>query len=114
MLPRRPTFQAGFSMIEILVSLVIGLVVTLIISQTLANYEGFKRSTSTGAGAQESAIFSLSSIERDVRAAGWGMPTADIMSCASYFTYYNNGSAGGPVPNFPNMPVRIVDGGATP
>lgn len=114
MSPHRRTPQDGFSMIEILVSMVIGLVVTLIISQTVANYEGFKRTTTTGAGAQESGVFSLSTIERDVRAAGWGMPTADIMACAAYFTYFSNGTIVGPVPNFPQMPVRIVDGGTAP
>ena len=96
---------------EILVAMAVGFVVTIIIYQVISTYEGIKRSTTSGADTQQNGIFSLSLLERDIRAAGWGIPTAAIMPCTAYFTYYSTGAASGPVPNFPNTPVRITDGG---
>lgn len=104
--------QGGFSLVEILVGMTVGFVVTVIIYQVISTYEGIKRSTTSGADTQQNGIFSLSSLERDVRAAGWGIPTAAIMPCTTYLTYYSTGAASGAVPNFPNAPVRITDGGA--
>lgn len=102
----------GFSIIELLVSMAIGLVVTLIIYQVVSTFEGIKRTTTSGSSTQINGAFSLTAIERDIRGSGWGMPTADIMPCTVFLTYYDNGIASGPVPNFPQTPVRIVDGGA--
>lgn len=104
--------QRGFSLVEILVGMVVGLFVTIIIYQVMSTYEGVKRTTTTGADTQQNGIFSLSTLERDIRAAGWGIPSASITPCTTYFTYFSNGSASGPVPNFPNTPVRITDGGS--
>ena len=108
---QRARRQQGFSLVEILVGMLVGLVVTIIIYQVVATYEGVKRTTTTGADTQQNGIFSLTTVERDVRAAGWGMPTAAVMPCTTYFTYYSTGAASGSVPNFPNTPVRITDGG---
>jgi len=107
----RPTPQRGFSLVEILVGMVVGLVVTIIIYQVVATNEGMKRTTTAGADAQQNGMFSLSAIERDIRGAGWGMPSADVLRCDLTFTYLDDGSASGPVPNFPQGPLRIIDGG---
>lgn len=96
---------------EILVGMAVGLVVMIVIYQVIATYEGIKRTTTSGADTQQNGIFSLTTMERDIRAAGWGTPTASIMSCAAYFTYFSDGTVSGPVPNFPQTPVRITDGG---
>ncbi|MNU76451.1 hypothetical protein D3C71_660040 [compost metagenome] len=103
--------QQGFGLVETLVGMVVGLAATIIIYQVISTYEGIKRSTTSGADTQQNGIFSLATMERDLRAAGWGIPTAAIMPCTEYFTYYSNGTASGPVPNFPGTPVRIADGG---
>lgn len=103
--------QQGFGLVETLVGMVVGLVATVIIFQVVSTYEGIKRSTTSGADTQQNGSFSLATIERDLRAAGWGMPTAAIMPCTAYFAYYSTGAASGPVPNFSGAPVRITDGG---
>jgi type IV pilus assembly protein PilW len=110
---RAPTIarQHGFGLVELMVGMLIGLVVSAVIYQVIATFEGVKRSTTSAAGAQIDAAFSLSAIERDVRAAGWGMPSADIIRCNAYQTYHDDGTAFGPVPGFPQTPVRIIDGG---
>ena len=99
----------GFSLVELLVGMAIGLVVTLIIYQVMSTFEGIKRTTTTGSGTQINGAFSLTAIERDIRAAGYGMPTADIMPCTAYFTY--SSTAGSPVAGFSGTPVRITSGG---
>lgn len=103
--------QRGFGLVETLVGMVIGLVATVIIFQVISTYEGIKRSTTSGADTQQNGSFSLATIERDLRAAGWGTPTAAIMPCTAYFAYYSTGATSGPVPNFSGAPVRIADGG---
>jgi type IV pilus assembly protein PilW len=66
--------QTGFSLVEILVGLVIGLLVTLVIMQVFSVFEGQKRSTSGGADAQTNGSIALYNIQRDVQIAGFGLP----------------------------------------
>lgn len=103
--------QQGFGLVELMVGMLVGLIVTAIIYQVISNFEGVKRSTTGAAGAQVDAVFGLSAIDRAVRAAGWGMPNADVHRCDVFQTYHDDGTAHGPVPGFPRTPVRIIDGG---
>lgn len=112
--PCTPMRPRGFSLVEIMVGMVVGLVVAIIIYQVVSTNEALKRTTTAGADAQQNGMFSLATVERDVRAAGWGMPTADVMPCARAFTFVDDGSASGAVPQFSGAPVRIVDGGNAP
>ncbi|SFN48997.1 type IV pilus assembly protein PilW [Formivibrio citricus] len=64
----------GFSLIELMVALVIGMLVTLVISQTLSVYEGRKRTTSGTADAQTSGSLALYALQRDAEMAGFAMP----------------------------------------
>lgn len=63
----------GFSLVEILVGMVIGLLGIIIITQIFALAEGQKRTTTSGADAQTNGNIALYSIERDVRQAGYGL-----------------------------------------
>lgn len=67
----------GFSLIEVLVGLAIGLVVVIVIGQTLSVSEGFRRTTTGGSDTQSSAAVALHFIERDFRMAGYGLLTVD-------------------------------------
>lgn len=66
--------QAGFSLVEILVGLVIGLLVTLVIMQVFSVFEGQKRSTSGSTDAQTNGSIALHNIQRDAQMAGFGLP----------------------------------------
>lgn len=66
--------QTGFSLVEILVGLVIGLLATLVIMQVFSVFEGQKRSTSGSADAQTNGSIALHNIQRDVQMAGFGLP----------------------------------------
>lgn len=111
---RHSVSQQGFGLVELMVGMVIGLIVTAVIYQVISNFEGVKRSTTSAAGAQVDAAFALSAIDRAVRAAGWGMPNADTHGCGVFQTYHDDGTTQGAVPGFPQTPVRIVDGGDEP
>lgn len=66
--------QVGFSLVELLVGLIIGLLATLVIMQVFSVFESQKRSTSGNADAQTNGSIALHSIQRDVQMAGFGLP----------------------------------------
>src|SRR4051812_23894850 len=73
----RPNFCGGFTLIEILVGVIIGLLGTLIIFQVFAVSEGQKRTTTAGGDAQQNGAFSLYALEHDIRNAGGGISGID-------------------------------------
>lgn len=68
--------QDGFSLIEILVGLVIGLIATLVIMQVFSVFEGQKRTTTGSADAQTNGSIALYNISRELRMAGFGLIAA--------------------------------------
>ena len=64
--------DAGFTLVETMVAILIGMLTTLIIMQVYATSEGSKRTITSGADAQSDAAAALYLIERDLRQAGYG------------------------------------------
>ena len=103
----RATYNAGFSLVEILVGMVIGLLGVIIIMQIFAVAEGQKRTTTSGADAQTNGNIALFTIERDTRQAGYGM-SLSALGC-KINTYYNGSTT---IPGTLTLaPVVIGDGG---
>lgn len=107
---------SGFSLIETMVGLALGLVVVLAIVQVWGAFEGQKQRTISGATAQESGLLALTEIEQDVRSAGAGV-TNSALECTSIYSHYESGGTEvSPVPAYsgsnPVAPIRIVDGGS--
>jgi type IV pilus assembly protein PilW len=71
----------GFSLIEVLVGLAIGLLGMLVMMQVFSVAEQGKRSTSGGDDAQTTGAISLYSILRDVRQAGYGITNIRLIGC---------------------------------
>jgi len=69
--------QQGFSLIEILVGLVIGMFGVMVVLQTMSYSESQKRTTTSGADAQSSGMVSLMMMERDLLNAGFGSSDID-------------------------------------
>ena len=67
--------QRGVTLIELMVGIVLGLLATLVISQTLVFAEAQKRTTTTGADAQVNGTLALYTLERDLKEAGYGLTT---------------------------------------
>jgi type IV pilus assembly protein PilW len=98
--------QAGFSLVEILVGLVIGLLATLVIMQVFSVFEGQKRTTTGSADAQTNGSIALYTIGREIKMAGFGLipATNSPLGC----TILDPGATG--ITDI--SPVIITDGGA--
>lgn len=82
-MPSRDYFakqQRGFSLVEIMVALVIGMIVTIVIAQVMSFYGSQKRTTSGTSDAQTSGTLALYSIQREVQQAGYGLPLFDTVN----------------------------------
>jgi len=66
--------QQGFSLVEILLGLVIGMFGVLVVLQTMSFSESQKRTTTSGGDAQTTGMVALMMMERDVMSAGFGAP----------------------------------------
>ena len=106
--------QHGMSLIEIMVGVLIAMIGIIIIFQMLATSEARKRSATSGSDVQVSGIIALTSLERDVREAGYGFSSAafdnaatPVMGCT-----VNAYDAARPTPayTFTLSPVQIVQG----
>jgi len=108
--------EVGFSLVEIMVGLVIGMLGILVIFQVFAVSEGQKRTTTSGSDAQQNGSYAMYLLGSQVRAAGSGFvyrttPSLPILGCTIaglpaapvYMT---------PAPPAARMiPVLITDGG---
>jgi type IV pilus assembly protein PilW len=107
----------GFSLVEIMVGMTVGLLSMIIILQTLSVFENQKRTTTAGSDAQSNGLMAMVSLEQDIRNAGAGFNNSSTFDCTTINSYYDDG-AGAQVPA-PNMPtsamsaIQITDGGAT-
>ena len=84
---------AGFSLIELLVSMVIGLVVTLAITSVLIRSEGSKRSTTSVNDISQTGAYAAYVLDRAIRSAGSGFS----QNWSAMFGCQLNASAGGTV-----------------
>ena len=97
--------QDGFSLLEIMVGLVIGLLVTLVILQVFSVYEGQKRTTTGAADAQTNGSIALYMISNEMKMAGYGLtPATDNPLNCTTLTYDTTGITD-------ISPVTITDGG---
>jgi type IV pilus assembly protein PilW len=69
----RAAAQAGVTLIELMVGLVVGLLAVLVISQVMLTSEGQKRTATGGADAQISGALALYTLQRDLEQAGYGI-----------------------------------------
>lgn len=103
--------QAGFSLIELMVGLVIGLLATLVIMQIYSVFEGQKRTTSGTSDAQTSGSVALYTMQRDLQLAGFGLPLFDRdnmpLKCATT-SFDHDGNAA--TPNISTIPIEITNG----
>ncbi|MGE5794814.1 MAG: PilW family protein [Bacteroidota bacterium] len=118
-----PTTAArGFTLVEILVGLVLGMIAIIIMYQVFATFEGQRRTTVGAADAQSAGHLSMYLMEREVRLAGLGLMylyRADAdkyegqLACPGGIASYS--AKGGGVTKaggIPAVPLLITDGGA--
>lgn len=73
--------SAGFSLVEIMVAMVIGLLGILIMLQVYSNFEAQKRITAGGDDAQNAAAITLFGLQRDIQQSGWGISSVNLLGC---------------------------------
>lgn len=94
--------QRGFSLIEILVGVLIGLIATAVIFQTFAVSEGFKRNTTAAGDAQQNGLFSTFTLALELANAGNGLATSgqELATCTNVAPYDTTGTTLRPIPVF--------------
>lgn len=107
--------QVGFSLVEIMVGLVIGLLATLVIMQVFSVFEGQKRSTTGTADAQTNGSVALFNVKRDVQLAayglfGFGLTNLSPLRCDPQPMLA--ATVAGVATTIGVTPITIIDGGA--
>jgi len=109
---KRSSNTPGFSLIELLVSMVIALVVTLAISSVLLRSEGNKRSTTSVNDLNQTSSYLAYVLDRTIRSAGSGFAQNWLSTFGCAINASKNGTAILPLPSaasapFNNVPLRV-------
>jgi type IV pilus assembly protein PilW len=113
--PSRASFvgsrlASGFTLVELMVAMAIGLITSLAIAQVLMFSEGYKRTATAGSDAQTNGSLALYTLQRDIQMAGYGFASdVDALGCAIYAKF--NGAdvaTGAGVPTFPAVLAPVL------
>jgi type IV pilus assembly protein PilW len=85
----RAVRSAGFTLIEVMIAMLIGVIGIVVMMQTFSVSEGFKRTATSGTDAQINGAVALYMLEREIRLAGYGMNHM-IPSGCSLVRVWNN------------------------
>jgi type IV pilus assembly protein PilW len=77
----RPKRNHGFSLVEIMVALVIGMIAMVVVLQIFSASEGNKRTTTGADDAQMGGAVALFGLQRDIRQSGYGIGALNLMGC---------------------------------
>jgi type IV pilus assembly protein PilW len=86
--------NAGFTLVEVMIALLIGLIGIVVMMQTFAVSEGFKRTATSGTDAQINGAVGLYMLEREIRLAGFGMNALMAMGCGSVRVWNSTSGTG--------------------
>lgn len=78
---RSPSSSSGFSLVEIMIGMVIGMLGIIVMMQIFALAEGQKRSTTGGGDAQNAGAIALYGLQRDIRQAGFATSELRVIGC---------------------------------
>lgn len=79
-IPNAPSHrERGFSLVEIMVGMVIGLIGIIVMMQVFSISEERKRTTTSGADAMSGGAIALYQLQRDLREAGFGFTTQSLL-----------------------------------
>jgi len=102
-----PARQSGFTLIELMIGVVLGMLTVLVITQVTVQAESRKRTVSMGSDAQINGSLSLFALQRDLQMAGYGAAAAPgALGCTVTGQY----DASGEPFSFTLAPVVISDG----
>jgi type IV pilus assembly protein PilW len=73
--------NAGFSIVEMMIGMVIGMIAIIVMMQVFSVSEGYKRTTTGGDDAQNNGAIALYAVQRDLRQSGLGASSIDLIGC---------------------------------
>ena len=76
-----PQRTAGFSLVEVMVGMVIGMFGLLIMMQVFSLAEEQKRTTTSGGDTQSTGAIALYGVQRDIRQSGYAISDAKMIGC---------------------------------
>lgn len=108
-LPKMSGREGGFSLIELMVGMTIGLLCTLVIATVLGVAEGQRRGTTAGSDAQVGGSLALYAVQREVAMAGYGFASEPSAVGCPLRAFFNSTA----LTIFPAqlVPVLITRGG---
>lgn len=103
---KAPRMQQGFTLIELMVGVVLGMLTMLVIAQVTIQSEERKRMISMGNDAQVNGSLALFTVQRDVQMSGYGSSVPEAMGCSVLAKFESSG----PTISFTLAPTLITDG----
>lgn len=88
---------AGFSIVEIMVGMVMGMLGIIVVMQVFSVFEGQKRTTTGGSDAQNAGAIAMYSLERDMRQSGYGISSINLLGCSANLAINGNNITLAPV-----------------
>jgi type IV pilus assembly protein PilW len=85
-LARRRAGERGFSLVELMIALLIGMVGVVLVMRLFASAEGDKRTTTGGNDAQVAGGLALYELQREIAQSGHGIGSFSILGCGLSYT----------------------------
>ena len=96
----------GFSLVELMVGMAIGMIAVIVMMQVYSVSEGYKRSTTGGDDAQNNGAIAIYGLQRDLRQAGYGFNAFNVIGCNLTLRTGVTVNALGPITiNHPSIPA---------
>ena len=113
---RHSANSRGFSLVEVMVAMVIGMLGIIVMMQMFSFFEAQKRTTTGGDDAISSGSIALYGLQRNIQQSGWGFTAAQVIGCVVTgkwgFDAANPSVPNGPTLTIPFAPVTIFRAGA--
>ncbi len=74
--------QGGFTLIELMVGALLGMLTVIVISQVLIDSEEQRRKVAMGGDSDINGSLALFTMQRDIQMAGYGMGSTEMMGCS--------------------------------
>lgn len=103
-----PVYMRGFTLIELMIGMAVGLISTLAITQIMLSSESQKRMATSGSDAQVSGLLAITTLRQNIQMAGYGFATESTAVGCPLEANYNGAAIAGFPANL--VPVVITDG----
>src|SRR3982751_3563197 len=86
--------RAGFTLVEVMIALLIGMIGIVVMMQVFSVSEGFKRTATSGTDAQVNGAVAMYMIEREIRTSGYNLNDLMSKGCPVVRLWWNASASG--------------------